>query len=102
MTVRLATTCCLLVATMIDAEFAAAQPPAANYDEAKVPPYTLPDPLVTLDGKKVTSAEMWRAVRRPELLKLFETHVYGRSPGKPKEMRFQTTSIDKQALGGKG
>jgi hypothetical protein len=101
MKVRLHAACCLLVAAMTHAESVEAQPPAANYDEAKVPKYTLPDPLVTTDGKKVTSAEMWREMRRPEILKLFETEVYGRSPGKAKEMSFETKSVEKQALGGK-
>ena len=31
-----------------------------NYDESKIPPYTLPDPLVMADGKQVTTAKMWR------------------------------------------
>ncbi len=72
-----------------------------NYDEAKVPNFTLPDPLVCLDGSKVVDAETWRQRRRPEILKLFEEHVYGRRPGKPATMTFMTTSIDKKALGGK-
>ncbi len=72
-----------------------------NYDESKVPKYTLPDPLVLANGDTVTDAKTWRDKRRPELLQLFETHVYGRSPGKPENMTFEVTSIDKQALGGK-
>ena len=51
----------------------------ANYDEALVPDYTLPDPLVANDGTPV-SAATWPA-RRRELLTLFEDHVYGRVPG---------------------
>ena len=30
-----------------------AQPPGANYDETRVPAYTLPDPLRFLDGRAV-------------------------------------------------
>ncbi len=101
MNVRLSAACCFLVAAMTHGETLEAQPPAANYDEAKVPKYTLPDPLVTAGGQKVASAQMWRDVRRPELLKLFETEVYGRSPGKAKEISFETQSVEKQALGGK-
>ena len=37
-----------------------------NYDEAKVAPYTLEDPLTFLDGRKVTR-ETW-AERRREML----------------------------------
>ncbi len=57
-----------------------AQPRGFNYDESKVPEYTLPDPLVMQDGTKVTTAEQWRTKRRPELVKLFGEHVYGRAP----------------------
>jgi len=72
-----------------------------NYDESKVPDYTLPDPLVMQDGTRVTDAETWWTKRRPEVLRLFETYVYGKSPDRPKGMRFETASTDTSALDGK-
>jgi hypothetical protein len=71
-----------------------------NYDEAKVPAYTLPDPLKMQDGRPVTSAQMWRNERRPELLKLFETEVYGRRLPDPEGMRFHVSQT-LGAVGGK-
>src|SRR5205807_4062155 len=69
---------------------------------AKVPSYTLPDPLVLAGGEKVTDAATWRKKRRPEILQLFETTTYGRTPGgKPKGMTAEVTSVDRKALGGK-
>jgi len=78
-----------------------AQHAGANYDESKVPAYTLPNPLVMANGQPVTSARMWLEKRRPELLKLFETDEYGRSPGRPEGMTFRVASVDRNALGGK-
>ena len=52
-------------------------PNAANRDESKVPPYTLPDPLVLKNGKKVKSAKEWVAAKRPELVEDFEREMYG-------------------------
>jgi hypothetical protein len=78
----------------------AAQPPdQANYDESKVPQYTLPDPLTLSSGEKVTDVKTWSERRRPELLHLFETQVFGRPAHatKPKSLR---TSIARDALGG--
>ena len=72
----------------------------ANYDESKVPQYTLPDPLVCSDGTKVTNAEVWRQKRRPEILRLFEEHMFGKAPGKPPMMTFVTASVNKDALNG--
>ena len=72
----------------------------ANYDESKVPQYTLPDPLVCADGTKVADADTWRQKRRPEILKLFEEHMFGKAPGKPSMMTFMTTSVNKNALDG--
>ena len=72
-----------------------------NYDESKVPQYVLPDPLLTVSGERVLDDRMWVEKRRPEILKLFETHVYGRSPGRPMDMRFEVTSTDPNSLGGK-
>jgi hypothetical protein len=77
-----------------------AQPAGANYDEASVPPYTLPNPLVTYDGTRIETAEQWQKLRRPEVLKLFETHVYGRTP-EPVGWKLKQISEDKKALGGK-
>jgi hypothetical protein len=39
-----------------------------NYDEAKVGSYTLPDPLVLNNGKRVRSAKEWFGKRRPEIV----------------------------------
>jgi hypothetical protein len=78
----------------------AADEPPVNYDESKVPSYTLPDPLVMSNGQRVVDATMWREKRRPEILRLFETHVYGKSPGRPVEMGFRVTSVDAHALDG--
>jgi hypothetical protein len=73
-----------------------------NYDEAKVPSFQLPDPLTLANGDRVTDAATWRERRRPEILKLFETTTYGRTPGgRPAEMTFEVTSVDRKALGGK-
>jgi hypothetical protein len=82
------------------ASFGFAQNPPPNYDEAKVPAYTLPDPLIRADGKRVTTARDWKRHRRPEILELFEREVYGRAPGKPKAMKFETVSIKTNALNG--
>jgi len=78
-----------------------AQRPGTNYDEAKVPKYTLPNPLIMSNGKAVTTAKQWTDQRRPEVLKLFETHVYGRSPRPLKQMTFEVASRENKALGGK-
>ncbi len=78
-----------------------AQRPPRNYDEAKVPPYVLPDPLVMADGAPVRTAQQWRERRRPEILGLFETNVYGRMPGRPAGQRFEVKSVEPRALGGR-
>lgn len=71
-------------------------------DESKVAPYTLPDPLVMQDGTPVRDAADWQAKRRPELLELFSREVYGRTPsGRPADMHWEVTSVDRAALGGK-
>jgi (4-O-methyl)-D-glucuronate---lignin esterase len=73
-----------------------------NYDEAKVPAYTLPDPLVMQDGRTVNTAAMWRNERRGELLALFEQQVYGRRPPEPRMIRFHVTESTPEYLHGKG
>jgi hypothetical protein len=76
-------------------------PEGINYDESKVPAYTLPDPLTLEDGTKVTDAETWKEKRRPEFLQLFEKYMYGKSPGRLESTTFEVTSVDYDSLGGK-
>lgn len=60
----------------------------------------LPDALVTKSGEKVTSAEKWNSIRRPEILDLFRENVYGRMPiGRPVNLVFTTTDLS-DAMGG--
>ncbi len=77
-----------------------AQEQEPNYDEKKVPDYVLPDPLTTGDGRRVANARDWREVRRPEILELFRSQMYGRRPGPPRELRSRVTSMESRALGG--
>jgi hypothetical protein len=72
--------------------------PDVNYDEAKVPPYTLPDPLDARDGR-VRSLDAWKA-RRAAILELFREHVYGRSPGRPEQVRFDVLEQSAPAMDG--
>jgi hypothetical protein len=71
-----------------------------NYDEDKIPDFTLPDPLTAADGSKVESAGQWES-RRAEILELFQQHVYGIAPPAPAELNFTVVSESDQALGGK-
>lgn len=72
----------------------------ANYDESRVPQYTLPDPLKTEDGTTITTAADWQQRRRPELLRLFEQQMFGRAPGKPSELHWYVFDDDRQAMQG--
>lgn len=71
-----------------------------NRDETKVPPYVLPDPLQSPGGKRITSSNQWVKHQRAAMLKLFAENVYGRMPGKPRNMHFKIYSVDSFALGG--
>lgn len=77
-----------------------AAPPAANYDESKLAPYTLPDPLVCSDGTPVRDPATWRTRRRPEILELLLTQEYGRMPAPPPGLHFEAPRVDSNALGG--
>lgn len=71
-----------------------------NYDESKVPDYQLPDPLVTVDGQKVTDAATWKSKRRSEILKMFAEQMYGTAPQSWPELTFHQFDRDDKALDG--
>ena len=70
----------MTTALLVGEDFAEAQQKTANYDESKIPPYTLPELLKTQAGKSVATSEEWTQTRRPEVLALFEQHVFGKTP----------------------
>jgi len=81
---------------------------ALNYNESEIPPFTLPDPLITDAGKPVIDSKMWWEQRRPELLSLFENEMYGRTPGFAfansewlRQPRIEVRAEKKNALNGK-
>jgi hypothetical protein len=53
--------------------------PPANYDESKVGSYTLPDPLTLRNGRAVKDARAWTRKRRPELMRIYEQQVFGKT-----------------------
>ena len=75
-------------------------PVKANYDEDKIPQYELPDPLIAANGELVTNPAAWDKKRRPEILQLFKTHVYGQMPGPLPDMRYSITE-EGEALEGR-
>lgn len=87
---------CLLAGTTLYAQ------PNINYDESKVPAYVLPELLVTSKGETIRSVSEWEKIRRPELLELFTSQMYGRTPDDSGiTVRYELVTENPQALGGK-
>lgn len=61
----------------------------------------LPNPLVTAKGERIYTLEGWM-LRRPEVLELFRTNIYGRAPiGRPEGLRFEVVETEPKAMDGK-
>src|SRR6185312_9882211 len=69
-------------------------PRAANFDESKVQPYKLPDPLVMKNGQRVKSGEAWWKQRRPQLVEIFDREIYGRVPRDTPKVIWQVIHTD--------
>ncbi len=75
-------------------------PNYANYDESKANPYpNLPDPLVLKNGQKVTTAQMWRNQRRPEIVEDFDREIYGRVPKNTPKVNWEVTGTTNEKDG---
>ncbi len=72
-----------------------------NYDEDKVPNYVLPELLQLQNGEKVTSVKQWEKQRRPEIMELFASEVYGRTPTDRIKVTYETITKNPNALRGK-
>jgi len=74
-------------------------PNAANVDESKVAPYTLPDPLTLNSGTKVQTTDQWWKLRRPEIVEDFDREVYGRVPAKTPKVNWEVISTTRETAG---
>jgi hypothetical protein len=75
-------------------------PNHANYDESKANPFPQwPDPLVMNDGRAVTSADMWRRQRRPQIVEAFERDVYGRIPADAPSVEWRVAASEAERVG---
>jgi hypothetical protein len=72
----------------------------SNYDEAKVSSFALPDPLVLANGKPVRDRQTWITERRPEILRMYETEIYGRLPAKTPAVTWEVAETDAHARDG--
>jgi hypothetical protein len=72
----------------------------SNYDETKVRPYTLPDPLVLSSGEPVRDAKTWQRERRPEIIRMYEAEIFGRVPVSAPKVTWQVTGTDPAAREG--
>ena len=75
----------------------------AQFPEAKDLPVrlNLPDPLVQLDGQRVTTREQWINQRRPELKNLFQHFMYGEMPAAPGTLDAKVEREEQNYFGGK-
>jgi hypothetical protein len=73
----------------------------ANYTEAKVGEYKLPNPLTLANGQPVKDAKTWFETRRPEIVKLFEQNQYGRAPAEHENVSFEVFEKSSPAFDGK-
>jgi (4-O-methyl)-D-glucuronate---lignin esterase len=63
--------------------------------------HALPDPLILMNGQRVTTREEWIKQRRPELKALFQHYMYGEMPAAPAKVESKLAREDRNAFGGK-
>jgi dienelactone hydrolase len=73
--------------------------PESNFDESKVPAWTLPPLLEFSDGTSIKTAEDWSR-RRAELLGVFQSEMFGVSPPRPEGLAFEVVETDPRAMNG--
>ncbi len=87
---------CAAAATLSAADVTYRPP---NYDESKIHPYTLEDPLTFVDGTKVKTPADWPR-RRAEILGIFARKMYGQPPPAPEAVVTEVWNVKEKALAG--
>src|ERR1043166_5197457 len=71
-------------------------------DFSQLPAQTgFPDPLVMMNGERITTVQQWNERRRPELKAMFEHYMYGPIPPTPAKLDFKSQVVDTKFLDGK-
>ena len=71
----------------------------ANYDQKLANPYPVwPDLMTMRDGRRVTTAEQWWKLRRPEIVEDYERDVYGRVPKNAPKISWQIAATDPEFI----
>lgn len=73
----------------------------SNYDPSKADVGPLPDPLLLKNGDRVTDADTWWRKRRPEILQMFQTEIYGKIPKNTPKVTWEIAEKDPRELNGK-
>ncbi len=63
-------------------------------------PYELPDPLRMEDGRIVRTRRQWVNERRPELMEMFRSQMFGREPGPAPDLHSEVLEESRDAFGG--
>ncbi len=71
---------------------------AYSINEADVPPYTLPDPLLKSDGQRVRTAHAWVNFQRAKILQLFKDGEYGEILPRPDFLQFELLTLKEDAF----
>lgn len=78
----------------------AQEPNEANYDESKVPQFTLPELLKCNNGQEIMTAEQWESIRRPELMTLFTEQMFGKMPADKVDVSYKKLDDNHSAING--
>lgn len=94
-------TCIFALVFSVFTMASAQQTDAINYDEEKVGNHALPDVLKAADGRIIKTSGEWERIRRPQILQLYQQHVYGKLPSKPVGVHYRVNKINEAAINGK-
>lgn len=70
-------------------------------EEKDVPKYVLPEVLECIDGTMVNSIRLWEKKRRPEIISLFSTYMYGEIPSNVGKSKWKLLKEENNVMNGK-
>ena len=71
------------------------------FDVKNINPFPIPHVLDRIDNKgKITTAQEWNNIARPQILNFYDEQVYGAIPPRPDSINFELLESSKDALGG--